>query len=117
MNDLTITGYVTARPPLRRVGQKLAPVSTLIVDTDRENKFRTCPVPVQFYGDELSAEAEKCVIGDRVRVECYIQGREWQGHEKWFVDVRAVRLTTLEKTGAEHDAGPGDGTDAAEMPF
>lgn len=77
----------------------------------------------------MSFTKERCAIldnhkpGERVKVTFGLRGREWQG--KYFVDIDAIKMESLDAAAADGDAGmvsdvdivdPAPG-DLDDMPF
>lgn len=68
-----------------------------VIDTNARGKY-PCPVKVTFAKENIDRECAKMNVGDKVRVEFFLNGRKWDGQNgtQYFVDLSAVGVTVVE---------------------
>ena len=54
--------------------------------------------PIDFIKDKI-ALADGLSEGDRVSLHCNLQGREWVGHDKWFLSLSCWKVEELDEHG------------------
>jgi len=61
----------------------------IVVRTDGEYPQK---LPVEFHKDKADVAHKMIQEGDRVELQCNLRGREWQGHDRWFLSLVAFRF-------------------------
>jgi len=126
-----ICGQVISVGPRAIVGKSGKNKCELIIEASSNAQY-PCPVRVEAYGDEISAQASGYAAGDWIEVEAHLRGREYQG--KHYVSVSAWKIHAVDiapakgegearpqateraETKADSDDMAGEG-DSGEMPF
>lgn len=79
--------------------------------------------PVEFTKDRI-ALVDEFTEGDKINVVCSLNGREWAGHDKWFMSLSAWKVEMLSKSGkAQPEPHPAvnemsrDDDDGSDLPF
>jgi hypothetical protein len=78
----------------------------IVVRTDGEYPQE---LPIEFHKDKADLAHKMINEGDRVELQCNLRGREWQGHDRWFLSLVAFRFDVQ---GAASEPTPGHEPDA-----
>ena len=102
MNEVTISGKIKFVDEVREFGNNGFRKHQVVVETG-DGRWDN-PIPVDFTKEniELSKDLQ---VGDQVKIESRINGREWQGKDgvtKWFTSVTGFKITK-ENSGIESD--------------
>ncbi len=49
-------------------------------------------LPVEFHKDKADTAHKMIQEGDQIELQCNLRGREWQGHDRWFLSLVAFRF-------------------------
>ena len=104
MSDtVTLHGTVYQMEPVMRVGKNDTPKQTVVIDNGR--KYQNL-APVNFFGaDAVEIVASAQVrSGDKVEVDVYIGGREYNG--KFYADIAGQDIRVIDKTPPEFQDAP-----------
>jgi hypothetical protein len=72
----------------------------IVVRTDGEYPQE---LPVEFHKDKADVAHKMINERDRVELQCNLRGREWQGHDRWFLSLVAFRFDVQ---GAVSESAP-----------
>ena len=102
MNEVTIKGKIKFVDEVREFGSNGFRKHQVVVETG-DGRWDN-PIPVEFTKDniELSKDLK---VGDEVRIQSRINGREWQGKDgitKWFTSISGYKISK-ENTGSGDD--------------
>ncbi len=105
MSDLqqTITGEIIHKGDVRTFGTDFKKLE-LVVRTPGEYPQE---LPVEFHKDRADLAHRMIQEGDQIDLQCNLRGREWQGHDRWFVSLVCWRFDV---------AGAGDAPEPESEP-
>lgn len=119
-NHYTVRGVVKVVGGVEMVGKNATPLSRLVVLEDGSEKYAN-PLNIDMWGKEAADWASERKEGERVEIDCWVKGREWNG--RYFVGLRAFAYE-VEAANAEVEAAsaptttPSTGTIGdSELPF
>ena len=103
MNEVTIKGEIKFVDEVREYGANGFRKQEVVVETG-DGKWDN-PIAVEFTKDNIE-KSQTLKKGDRVTIEAWVNGREWQGRDgvtKWFTSIAAYKVET---EGGGADAAP-----------
>ncbi len=92
MNEVTIRGEVKFVDEIREYGANGFKKHQVVVETG-DGRWDN-PIPVEFTKESIQ-KSKDLQVGDQVRIEARINGREWQGKDgvtKWFTSVNGFSV-------------------------
>ena len=75
-----------------------------IVISDTSEKFEQ-QLAVDWMKDNIEKVAS-VGMGDEISVEANLQGREWEGHDKWFVSLAGWKVNSHTSKGQQAEPEP-----------
>jgi single-stranded DNA-binding protein len=108
MNEVTITGKVKFVDEVREFGSNGFRKHQVVVETG-DGRWDN-PIPVEFTKDNIEL-SKNLQVGDQVKIESRINGREWQGKDgttKWFTSINGYKITKESSKFAEESTSSFD---------
>ena len=101
MNEVTISGKVKFVDEVREFGNNGFRKHQIVIETG-DGRWDN-PIPVEFTKDNIEL-SKNLQVGDQVKIESRINGREWQGKDgttKWFTSINGYKITKESSEFAE----------------
>ena len=108
MNEVTISGKVKFVDEVREFGNNGFRKHQIVIETG-DGRWDN-PIPVEFTKDNIEL-SKNLQVGDQVKIESRINGREWQGKDgttKWFTSINGYKITKESSEFAEESTSSFD---------
>jgi single-stranded DNA-binding protein len=108
MNEVTISGKVKFVDEVREFGNNGFRKHQIVIETG-DGRWDN-PIPVEFTKDNIEL-SKNLQVGDQVKIESRINGREWQGKDgttKWFTSINGFKITNESSEFAEESTSSFD---------
>ena len=93
MNEVTISGKVKFVDEVREFGSNGFKKHQVVIETG-DGRWDN-PIPVEFTKEKIEL-SKSLKVGDQVKVQSRINGREWQGKDgvtKWFTSINGYEIS------------------------
>jgi single-strand DNA-binding protein len=89
---ITIEGKVKKNGPSETVGTSSTTKAEVVVSTEEQYPQH---IPVEFLNEKCRAELDKLEVGDHIKIEANVQGREWvnnDGKSVYFLSLKGWKV-------------------------